>query len=255
MNKLLFIFITFTITTSTFSQQWKLPVVVEPKFKKDSVNIVKSGAVSDGYTLNTKSINTTIEDLSKKGGGVVVVPAGLWLTGPVVLKNNINLYLASGATLLFTNDQNQYPLIKGNWEGLPHMRNQSPISATGSSNIAITGKGIIDGNGDGWRAVKSDKLTASQWKKLIGSGGLVSEVVEPERLLPRCRELAREIIDNAPPLTAQLFKLALTESLHYGLEDAVRFAERAQKIARASEDHAEALKAYAEKRSPQWKGR
>ncbi len=87
------------------------------------------------------------------------------------------------------------------------------------------------------------------------ANGFVSEVVVPERLLPRCQELAREIIDNGPPLTVQLFKLALTESLHYGLEDAVRFTERAQKIARASEDHAEALKAYAEKRSPQWKGR
>jgi 1,4-dihydroxy-2-naphthoyl-CoA synthase len=91
--------------------------------------------------------------------------------------------------------------------------------------------------------------------KMALANGFVSEVVEPELLLPRCRELAREIIDNGPPLTVQLFKLALTESLHYGLEDAVRFTERAQKIARASEDHAEALKAYSEKRSPKWKGR
>ena len=91
--------------------------------------------------------------------------------------------------------------------------------------------------------------------KMALANGFVSEVVEPELLLPRCRELAREIIDNGPPLTVQLFKLALTESLHYGLEDAVRFTERAQKIARASEDHAEALKAYSEKRNPKWKGR
>ncbi|MBL8385776.1 MAG: enoyl-CoA hydratase/isomerase family protein [Burkholderiales bacterium] len=87
------------------------------------------------------------------------------------------------------------------------------------------------------------------------ANGFVSEVVAPERLLPRCRELAREIIDNGPPLTVQLFKLALAESLHYGLEDAVRFAERAQKVARATADHAEALKAYAEKRAPRWQGR
>ncbi|MCC7428103.1 MAG: enoyl-CoA hydratase/isomerase family protein [Alphaproteobacteria bacterium] len=85
--------------------------------------------------------------------------------------------------------------------------------------------------------------------------GFVAEVVEPEQLLPRCRELAREIIDNCPPITVQLFKTALTESLYQDLDDAVRFTERAQKIARATEDHTEALKAYGEKRAPRWKGR
>jgi polygalacturonase len=83
--------------------------------------------------------------------------------------------LATGATLLFTRDFDQYPLVSANWEGLPQMRNQSPISATNAVNIAITGKGIIDGNGDAWRVVKKDKLTDSQWKKLLESGGIVSE--------------------------------------------------------------------------------
>ena len=175
MKKLLFIFAASAIAATAFSQQWKLPVVLAPKFKKDTINIVKYGAVPDGFTLNTKSINDAIDALSKKGGGVVFVPLGLWLTGPLVLKNNINLHLATGSTLLFTKDQNEYPLIEGNFEGLPQMRNQSPISATGATNIGITGKGILDGNGDGWRAVKSDKLTASQWKKLVASGGIVSE--------------------------------------------------------------------------------
>jgi polygalacturonase len=158
-----------------FAQNWKLPVVNSPKFKKDTLNIKKSGAIADGYFLNTIPINSAIETLSKKGGGVVLVPSGLWLTGPIVLKSNINLHIANGATLLFTDDKSQYPLVEGNWEGLPQMRNQSPISATGVTNIAITGQGIIDGNGDGWRAVKSDKLTASQWKKLVASGGVTSE--------------------------------------------------------------------------------
>ena len=157
------------------AQNWKLPVVTAPKFKKDTLNIKKLGAVPDGYFLNTEVINNAITTLSKKGGGVVLVPAGLWLTGPVVIKSNINLHIANGATLLFTNDKSKYPLVEANWEGLPQMRNQSPISATGATNIAITGKGIIDGNGDGWRAVKSDKLTASQWKKLVASGGVLSE--------------------------------------------------------------------------------
>ena len=158
-----------------FAQKEKLPVIQSPVFKKDTLNIKKYGAIADGNTLNTKAINDAIETLSKKGGGVVLVPSGLWLTGPIVIKNNINLHLTSGATLLFTPDKNKYPLVEANWEGLPQMRNQSPISAMNASNIAITGKGIIDGNGDVWRAVKIDKLTESQWKKKLASGGVLSE--------------------------------------------------------------------------------
>src|SRR5262245_19841795 len=101
----------------------KLPEIIQPKFKKDTLSIAKFGAVPDGNTLNTKIINDAIEAMSKKGGGVVLVPAGLWMTGPVVLKSNINLHLAAGATLLFTRDFSQYPLVKGNWEGIPQMRN------------------------------------------------------------------------------------------------------------------------------------
>jgi hypothetical protein len=149
-----------------------LPKIELPVFKKDSFNIVQYGAKADGITLNTNAINNAIAACSKKGGGVVVVPAGLWNTGPVVLKSHVNLHLQKGSVLQFTKDFDQYPLVEGNWEGLPQMRNQSPISATGQQNIAITGSGIIDGNGDAWRMVKKDKLTESQWNKLVASGGL-----------------------------------------------------------------------------------
>jgi polygalacturonase len=175
MKKRLIVTLILLPIAALMAQPAKLPVIIEPKFKKDTFNIKTYGAEGDGSTLNTKSINAAIDACTKKGGGVVLVPAGLWITGPVVLKNNINLHLASGATLLFTKDFNEYPLVKGNWEGVPQMRNQSPVSATGATNIAITGKGIIDGNGGAWRAVKKDKLTESQWKKLVESGGKLSE--------------------------------------------------------------------------------
>ena len=160
-------------TSSLAYDDPKLPVVALPSFKKDSFNIVKYGAKADGVTLNTKSINTAIAECNKKGGGVVVIPAGLWLTGPIEIKTNVNLHLQKNALLQFTSDFDQYPLVQGNWEGLPQMRNQSPISATNASNIAITGFGIIDGGGDAWRLVKKDKLTETQWKKLVASGGIV----------------------------------------------------------------------------------
>ena len=153
----------------------KLPKITSPVFKKDTLSIKKFGSVPDGKILNTAPIQEAINWLSAKGGGVVLVPAGLWLTGPLVLRSNINLHLAIGATLLFTKDFNQYPLVEGNWEGSPQIRNQSPISANKATNIAITGRGIIDGNGDAWRMVKKDKLNETQWKKLVSSGGLLSE--------------------------------------------------------------------------------
>jgi polygalacturonase len=155
--------------------QQKMPKVALPVFRKDTFNITKYGAVADGFTLNTKSIAQAIEACSKKGGGVVLIPTGMWLTGPVVLKSNVNLHLQKNAVLQFTEDFTQYPLVEGNWEGLPQMRNQSPISATGATNIGITGFGIIDGAGDAWRMVKKDKLTESNWKKLVASGGMLSE--------------------------------------------------------------------------------
>lgn len=169
------VLIMLSINLKSQEPAFQMPVIQVTKFKKDTFNITKFGALPDGLTLNTKSINAAINECSTKGGGVVIVPAGLWLTGPVELKSNVNLHLQKSALLQFTNDFNQYALVKSNWEGLPQMRNQSPLSATGQQNIAITGYGIIDGAGEAWRMVKKEKLTESQWKKLIASGGLLSK--------------------------------------------------------------------------------
>ncbi len=152
-----------------------LPKVERPTFPKDTFNIKKYGAVGDGVTLNTESINKAIKDCSQKGGGVVLVPRGFWLTGPVELQNNVNLSIKSDAILQFTTDFDEYPLIETNYEGLKAVRNQSPISGRGLENVAITGEGVIDGAGEAWRMVKKGKQTASQWKKLVASGGVVDE--------------------------------------------------------------------------------
>jgi len=154
-------------------QKQSLPIIQQVKFKKDTTSIVNFGAKGDGITLNTESINKAIASVSQKGGGVVLIPSGLWLTGPIELKSNVNLHLKRDAILQFTADFNQYKLVKGNWEGQPAWRNQSPISGVNLENIAITGTGIIDGNGGAWRMVKKDKLTETQWKKLVVSGGIV----------------------------------------------------------------------------------
>lgn len=152
-----------------------LPQAKMPSFKTDTFSIVKYGAVADGITLNTNSINSAINDCSAKGGGVVLIPQGLWLTGPIVLKSNVNLYVSRAALLQFTNDKSQYKLVEGNYEGHPAVRNESPVSATDQTNIAITGDGIIDGHGEAWRAMGKDRLTELEWKQLVASGGVVSD--------------------------------------------------------------------------------
>lgn len=177
------------------------PVIKQPVFKKDTSNILRTGAIGDGNILNTKAIQQAIDVQHRKGGGVVLIPSGLWLTGPIVLKSNINLHLAQGATLLFTADFDQYPLLETNWEGLQQMRNQSPISATGAINIGITGKGIVDGNGDAWRMVKKDKLTGSQWKQLQERGGVLSE--DGKTWYPSQKSLAGSKLTNPGVLSPE----------------------------------------------------
>ena len=151
-----------------------LPAVATTSFKKDTFNIVKYGAKSDPFVLNTKSINDAIDNCSKKGGGVVLVPGGFWLTGPIELKSNVNLHINRDAIIQFTDDFDQYKLLESNWEGVKAVRNQSPLSATNAVNIAITGSGVIDGNGDAWRMVKKGKLTEGQWKTINERGGVLS---------------------------------------------------------------------------------
>jgi len=172
----LFSFSALGVSAQNTVYSWtNLPEIQQPVFKKDTTNILTLGAKADGVTLNTKAINEAIEKVSKKGGGVVLVPAGLWLTGPIVMKSNVNLHLKESATLLFTPDKSQYALTEGVYEGKTAARNQSPVSGSNLENIAITGKGVLDGNGDVWRAVNKGQLTESQWKEKVASGGVLKD--------------------------------------------------------------------------------
>ena len=108
---------------------FQMAKVQQPTFPDHSRSIVEFGAVADGITLNTEAFAKAIDAVSQKGGGTVIVPAGLWLTGPIVLKSNINLHLEENALVLFTADHTQYPIIKTSFEGLETRRCQSPVSA------------------------------------------------------------------------------------------------------------------------------
>ncbi len=154
------------LAPSDFKEKYafELPKIYAPHFKKDTFNILNYGAVADGLTLNSAAINKTIEACAAKGGGVVYVPRGSFVTGPIIMKSNINLHLAKGALILYTKDFDQYPLVLSSFEGVDAARCQSPLVAEKLENIAITGEGIMNGNGFFWRPVKKEKMTESQWK-------------------------------------------------------------------------------------------
>ena len=160
---------------SSLKIPFKMPEVQIPKFKNDTLNIVDFGAVPNTEQLCTNAINTAIENCSQSGGGVVLIPAGLWTTGPIKLKSNVNLHTENGAFVSFTSDLKQYKLIESYFEGNKVIRCESPIMGVNLENIAITGQGIFDGNGAVWRPVKIGKMTAGQWSDLVNSGGVLSK--------------------------------------------------------------------------------
>ncbi len=166
------------LAPSAFPEKYafELPKIYEPHFRLDTVNILQYGAVADGYTLNSAAINAAINDCAARGGGTVLIPRGSFLTGPIVMKSNINLHLERGALVIFTPDFNQYPLVVSSFEGVDAARCQSPVVAENLQNIAITGEGIMDGNGYYWRPLKKEKLSDSQWKKHLKKyGGVLTD--------------------------------------------------------------------------------
>lgn len=155
--------------------EFDMPRVQEPAIPQNSVNIKDFGAVSGGQVLNSNAFADAINAVSEMGGGKVVIPAGIWLTGPIILKSNLELYTEPGAVVIFSDNKDLYPVIETSFEGLDTWRCISPIYGKNLENVAITGHGVWDGSGDAWRFVKKSKLTANQWKELVASGGVVNE--------------------------------------------------------------------------------
>lgn len=178
--------------------------IKEPTFRDKEYKLLDYGKKSKtkGF-LYTELINKVIDKCSQEGGGKVVIPAGTWLTGPITLKSNVNLHLEEGATLLFTDDTSQYPIVKTRWEGMDCYNYQPMIYAYEQENIAITGKGTIDGgasNENWWqmsgkRGYKEGAITQKigrpllqEWnenavpveKRILGEGyGMRPQLVNP----------------------------------------------------------------------------
>ena len=143
-----------------------MPEVKQPVIPDYTVSIVDFGGVGDGGTMNTESFAKAMKHLAQKGGGKLVVPAGIWLTGPIQFENCTELHVEQGALVLFTTDFDAYPLVSSIYEGNTAQKKMAPLWAYEKHDVAITGAGAFDAQGQAWRPSKKSKFTESQWKEL-----------------------------------------------------------------------------------------
>jgi polygalacturonase len=165
------LFLSCSISGSETNTGWEqipeiLNRIVRPTFPSQDFSITDYGAVGDGKTDCTSSLAEAIRTCYEAGGGRVVIPKGIYLTGAIHLKSNVNLHLTPKATILFSRDPKKYlPVVYTRFEGVECMNYSPFIYAYGEENIAITGSGTVDGqggadawwpwkgkSGDGWKA-------------------------------------------------------------------------------------------------------
>lgn len=152
--------------------------IVEPKFPDSDFLVTNFGAVPDGKADCTQAFSRAVSACSAAGGGRVLVPKGAYLTGPIVLLSNVNLHLEEGATILFKTDPKAYlPVVPTRYEGVECMNYSPLIRAMGQRNIAITGRGTLDGqaadeNWWAWAKKAKDKPSpVSADRKLLSELG------------------------------------------------------------------------------------
>lgn len=122
--------------------------VNEPIFPDRICSIIDYGAIPDGKTMNTEAFRRAIDACANLGGGKVNVPGGIWLTGAIHLRNNINLHIDREATVLFsTNTADYLPVVFSRFEGIEYYNYSALIYTADATNVAITGLGTLDGRG------------------------------------------------------------------------------------------------------------
>lgn len=169
---LLCIWFAITSAIAVDNCPFKMPKVHQPVIPNYQVSITQFGAVGDGVDLCTDAFGAAMTALKKRGGGKLNVPAGIWLTGPIQFEDNCELHLEAGALIIFTPEFEAYPVVEVVYEGNKSMRKMSPLWAYEKHDIAITGLGSIDGQGEYWRPSKKSKFTSAQWKELTSGDGI-----------------------------------------------------------------------------------
>jgi polygalacturonase len=135
-------------------------------------NIESHGADPSGRIKCTNLINRLIDSLAIRGGGTLFFPAGTFLTGPIMMKSNITLYLDAGSTIKFSDDFDDYlPMVPTRWEDVRVKNFRSQIYAYRCENISIRGDGHLEGQGRKWwdfmRSIISDKPVDNKWQEIF----------------------------------------------------------------------------------------
>jgi polygalacturonase len=136
------------------------------------------GAVGDGQTVNTTAFHAAIEACSRNGGGTVLVPPGRYVTGSLFLRDNITLHLEAGAVLLGSEDPADYPILTTRWEGSEQPTYAPLITGHGLHNIAVVGRGTVDGRGEVWWQKHRDKTLDYPRPRLISFDECTNVLVE-----------------------------------------------------------------------------
>ncbi|OXB00198.1 glycoside hydrolase [Flavobacterium oncorhynchi] len=187
------------ITTVTEVDPWKrmesiIKSIPETHFPDKTYNVNDFGAVADAKTSNTLAFEKAIKACASNGGGKVLVPNGKYLTGPIHLESNVNLHLEDNAEILFSLNPKEYPIVHTSWEGTEVMNYSPLIYAKGKTNVAVTGKGTLNGQADStnWWIWSGGKNYG--WKKGI-----------PSQNDPNNREVLVDMAEKGVPVAERVF--------------------------------------------------
>lgn len=141
-------------------------------------NVRDFGARGNGQDLDTTAIQTAIYACAQAGGGTVVIPAGHYVIGSLFLRDHITLYLDAGATLLGSQNADDYPVIEGRWEGLDQKVHAPLIAGSRLRNVAVIGRGTIDARGEPWWRRRRENTLDYPRPRLIGLADCEDVLIE-----------------------------------------------------------------------------
>ncbi len=153
----------------------EFPLPAEPKFNDLTVSILDFGAKADNTTDASVAINEAMLHVSKNGGGKVVVPAGQYFSKPITMQSNVNLHIEKGARINFTDKIEDFlPVVFTRIEGVRCYSLRPLIYGSNLENVAITGEGVLNGNGQWWWQSDERKNKGGARASGAASGDLIN---------------------------------------------------------------------------------
>ncbi len=176
------------------SMQLVINSVKTPSFSTKKYIVADYGAKADGIFDNTKAFKEAIQTCSKNGGGIVVVPSGKYYTGPIHLENDVNFHLEEGAELLFSTKPGDYPIVHTSFEGTELMNYSPLVYAYKKNNVAVTGKGTLNG-----------QATKENWWPWCGGGSYGWKKGIPSQSDPLNRPRLVDMAEEGVAVTDRIF--------------------------------------------------